>query len=258
MRRLAIGAFYGLIAACAMPLDANGQAASRSSQSPRADQLTGWVVDVVGKPMAGAEVYIAGTERSSVRTDERGQWRIADPPPGPRVVVARQIGYMPVMRELEIGNGLNDTLTLLLRRYPQKLSTVEVRARSAEAATYADIAAERLMQLRVGSGRLFTRDQILRTRPYSIAELITGVPGIVVTRGQSDIVVTTSRAGVGVMNREGMKCQLQFYYNSTPIDNETVATLDPLSFRSVEVYPQALVLSGLPSRPDRCGAVVIN
>jgi hypothetical protein len=31
-----------------------------------------------------------------------------------------------------------------------------------------------------------------------------------------------------------------------------------MSFRSVEVYPNTVLLPGLPMRPDRCGAIIIN
>lgn len=60
------------------------------------------------------------------------------------------------------------------------------------------------------------------------------------------------------MNVEGQLCQLQFFLDNTAIDNESVAALDPLTFRSVEVYPQVVQLTGLAMRPDRCGAIVIN
>lgn len=207
--------------------------------------------------MEQVEVYIAGTAHST-RTDARGRWRFADPPPGPRVVVARRTGYVPYVREVVVGSQGSDTVSLLLRRYPTKLSTVEITARTSNAQADAAIIAERLTQIRVGTGRLFTRDEILRMRPLSIAELIFGIPGIAVARGQNDIVVTTTRAGVGVMNVDGQKCQLQFYLDNTPIANEALPALDPMTFRSVEVYPQAVVLTGLPMRPDRCGAIVIN
>ena len=69
--------------------------------------LTGTVVDVVGKPMEGSDVYIAGTDRS-VRTDARGRWQFEEPPIGPRVLVARQIGFIPYVRDLEIATHLSD------------------------------------------------------------------------------------------------------------------------------------------------------
>jgi hypothetical protein len=220
-------------------------------------ELIGLVLDAAGQPMAQVEVYIAGTDRVA-RSDTRGRWRFADPPAGPHVVVARRSGYVPYVREVVIGSQVNDTLSLLLRRFPTALSAIQVNARSLSAQADAASLAERLMQIRVGTGRLFTRDDILRMRPHSIAEMIFGVPGIAVTTGQTDIVVTSTRAGVGIMNVEGQACQLQFYWDNTPISNEGVRTLDPMTFRSVEVYPQAVLLTGLPMRHDKCGAIVIN
>jgi len=221
------------------------------------DALVGTVVDAAGKPMAQVEVYLAGTDRTT-RTDTLGVWRFTNPPPGPRVVVARRTGYVPYVREVVVGSQGNDTLSLLLRHFPTTLSAVQINARASNAQADAELVAERLTQIRVGTGRLFVRDEILKVRPQSIAELIFGIPGIAVTRGQTDIVVTSTRAGVGVMNVEGQQCQLQFFLDNTPIDNEAVRNLDPMTFRSVEVYPQAVILTGLPLRPGKCGAIVIN
>ena len=228
------------------------------------DLLVGTVVDAVGKPMVDVDVYLA---RAGIRTrtDARGVWRIAEPPAGPQVVVARSIGYVPFLREIVIGSAANDSVHLLLRRYPRTLSAVEITARSNAAAANAEVLAERLMQLKVGAGRLYTRDQILEQRPYSIAELIQGVPGLMVRRGRSDeergqVIATSLRAGTGIMNpnADGSGCPLQFYLDNTPIDNEGVGQLDPLTFRSVEVYPNTVLLPGLAMRPDRCGAIIIN
>ena len=92
----------------------------------------------------------------------------------------------------------------------------------------------------------------------NVPALVFGIPGIAVRRGQGDIVITSTRAGVGIVNVEGQQCLLQVYLDNTPIDNESLVALDPLTFRSVEVYPQTVQLTGLAMRPDRCGAVVIN
>ena len=231
--------------------------ANQDSVRRRENTLVGTVVDVIGKPMNQVEVYIAGTDRA-VRTDSSGVWRFENPPVGPRVVVARQLGYVPYVREVQVGAIAIDTITLVLRRYPRTLSTVEVTARTKLATSAANEIGERLLQMQVGSGRLFTREQILQMRPFSIAELIFGVPGIAVRRGQGEIIVTSTRAGVGIMNVDGQQCQIQFFLNTTPIGNEGVSQLDPMTFRSVEVYPQTVQLTGLPTRNDRCGAIVIN
>jgi hypothetical protein len=256
-----VGRLTGLLSAGAILVaSATAGAQNRAGQDSarrRENILVGTVVDVVGKPMDQVEVYIAGTERT-VRTDTRGVWRFANPPAGPRVVVARQLGYVPYVREVQVGATAIDSIVLVLRRYPRTLSTVEVTARTKLATSAANEMSERLLQMQVGSGRLFTREQILQMRPFSIAELIFGIPGIAVSRGQGEIIVTSTRAGVGIMNVEGRQCQLQFYLNTTPIGNEAVSQLDPMTFRSVEVYPQTVQLTGLPTRNDRCGAIVIN
>lgn len=217
------------------------------------DALTGTVLNVIGRPMPDVEVYIAKTERRA-RTDERGRWRITDPPPGAHVVVARSFGYVPYMREVIIGTASAESIDLVLRRYPNTLTPVEVRAQSNRSAMEADIVAERLTQLKATAGRLFTRAYILEQRPYSMAELIQGVPGIVVRRVGDEIVAQNSRASaVG-----GSGCTLQWFLDITPITAAGVTSLDPLSVRSVEVYPQPVMLPGLPAQTDRCGAIVIN
>ena len=232
-------------------------------------EIVGWVVDAAGKPMMDAEVLIAGTAYSA-RSNARGFWRITDPPTGPRVVLARQIGYVPYARELIVGRAINDTLSLLLRRYPRTLSTVEVTARANSAAASAVAQSDRLIQMRVGSGRLYTRDYILETRPYSIAELVQGVPGLTIQRlrgngTDGEIVATISRNRGGASGTQGVgndglsnACPMQFFLDTSPIEGDQVGQLSPATFRSVEVYPMNVVIPGLPQRGDRCGAIVIN
>ena len=248
------------------PLAAQDRSArTDAAQSPVArGLLIGTVVDAIGRPMPDVDIYLARAGQRA-RTDARGVWRIADPPAGPQVVVARSIGYVPFVREVVVGSAANDSVHLLLRRYPRTLTAVEITARTNAAAANAEVLAERLMQLKVGAGRLYTREQILEQRPYSIAELIQGVPGIVVRRGRSEqerglVIATSLRAGTGIMNpnADGSGCPLQFYLDNTPIENDGVGQLDPMSFRSVEVYPNTVLLPGLPMRPDRCGAIIIN
>jgi hypothetical protein len=239
------------------------------SSRNRSDQLVGWVVDAAGQPMGDAEVVIAGTAYRA-RSDARGLWRIPDPPTGPHVVMARQVGYVPYTREIMVGRSTNDTLSLLLRRYPRTLSTVEVTAKSNAAAASAVAQGERLIQMRVGAGRLYTRDFILETRPYSIAELVQGVPGVSVQRlrgngADGEIVATISRNRGGASGSQGVgndgfsnPCPMQFFLDTSPIEGDQVGRLDPSTFRSVEVYPMNVVIPGLPQRGDRCGAIVIN
>lgn len=261
-----------LVALLLAPFVADAQetaAAPRGRIQRAGPEIVGWVVDAVGKPMGDAEVVIAGTTRSA-RSDARGFWRIPDPPSGPHVVLARQIGYVPYSREVIVGRASNDTLTLLLRRYPRTLSTVEVTEKANAASASAMAQGERLIQMRVGAGRLYTRDYILETRPYSIAELVQGIPGVTVQRmrgngSEGEVVATLSRNRGGASGSQGIgtdglsnACPMQFFLDTSPIEGDQVGRLDPTMFRSVEVYPMNVVIPGLPQRGDRCGAIVIN
>ena len=128
------------------PLAAQDRSArTDAAQSPVArGLLIGTVVDAIGRPMPDVDIYLARAGQRA-RTDARGVWRIADPPAGPQVVVARSIGYVPFVREVVVGSAANDSVHLLLRRYPRTLTAVEITARTNAAAANAEVLAERLM-----------------------------------------------------------------------------------------------------------------
>ncbi len=219
--------------------------------------LEGTVIDPVGQPLARVELYIAGTDVSTV-SDGAGRWRFEDPPAGGRVIHARLLGWIPVTRAVRVTDNVRDTIPLVMRRFPRTLSTVEVRAATNASIRNAAMLAERLMQLRVGTGKLFTREDVLRLQPYSVADLVRTVVGVDVTERDGSVRVTTRRAGTGAMQIKGQGCELQFYLDGHAVDGDLVSTLSPLQFQSVEVHPQNTLLTGLPSYPNRCGAVVIN
>ena len=219
--------------------------------------LVGTVIDPIGQPLARVEVFIAGTEVSTL-SDAAGRWRFENPPAGGRVLHARLLGWIPVTRAVRVSDNVHDTIPLVMRRFPRTLSTVEVRAATNASSKNAALLAERLMQLRVGTGKLFTREDVLRLQPYSVADLVRTVVGVDVTEKDGSIRVTTRRAGTGAMQIKDQGCELQFYLDGHAVDGEVVTTLSPLQFQSVEVHPQNTLLTGLPSYPNRCGAVVIN
>ena len=219
--------------------------------------IVGAVIDPLGRPLANVDIQLVGTNFRT-RSDERGEWRFDEPPDGARVLLARLVGYVPVSLPVRFSDNARDTLPLVMRRVPATLSTVEIRARSDALDRDAALMAERLMQLRVYTGHLFTRDEILRLRPYSAADLIRSVVSINVQERQGQVTATTKRSGIGAMGIKNQPCQLQFYLNGFAIDADDVGTLNPLQFQSVEVHPQSTILSGLPTFKERCGAVVIS
>jgi hypothetical protein len=243
-----------VVAACLVlvttPLASQPAAASTAA-------LLGEVVDVFGQPLADVEVFIAGTALVT-RTDSRGFWTIPNPPRGTRVLGIRKLGYAPVVRAIDISPIRPDTLPIALRRLPRTLSTVTVNATYRGAALDASAMSERLLQLRVSTGKLYTRDSILARNPQSIVDLLMGVPGVLAKREQQGISVVATRAGTGALSVSGTPCPIQFFVNRAAVDIDYVAAMSPMQWQSVEVHPITSLLSGLPAMSGTCGAVVIT
>ncbi|HYW33302.1 MAG TPA: carboxypeptidase regulatory-like domain-containing protein [Gemmatimonas sp.] len=226
-------------------------------------RLVGSVIDLFGQPLANVELRFLGTAKAT-RSDAQGRFRFDDPPAGARVLAARLVGWVPVSIPVSINSGSSDTIPLIMRRFSRTLSTVEVRARTSSADKEAALLAERLMQMRTGTGKLFTRDDILRLQPYSIVELVRGVVGLKIEQSRDVITAVSTRGGIeggGTSGGSGVKgaaCPIQFYLDGQPVDNAVIANLSPLQWRSVEVHPNTALLTGLPVQKERCGAIVIH
>lgn len=218
--------------------------------------LVGDVIDALGQPIADVEVTLVGTGLRT-RTDSRGFWLFRDPPTGAYVLTARRLGYAPINYPINVFAGVADTVNLITARLT-KLTPVQVQSTMDAAGHDATAMAERLLQLRVSTGRLLTRDDILARKPAGVVDLIQGVPGILAQRTARGISVATTRAGTGALQIEGQGCPVQFFLNRQPVDVEDVQALSPLQFRSVEVYPNTSIMTGLPMMSGKCGAVVIT
>lgn len=234
-----------------------GDSAAARGSATNAAPLLGDVIDALGRPMADVEVYLAGTEFRT-RTDSRGFWIFPDPPRGARVLGARALGYAPITRAVNISSRRPDTIPLALRKLPRTLSTVKVQATYDGAKFDATAMAERIMQLRVSTGKLYTRDSILARQPQSMIDLLMGIPGIIARREQQGFSVYSTRSGTGALTAAGSRCPLQFYVNRAAVDIESVAAMSPLQWQSVEVHPITTLLSGLQIVSGTCGAIVIT
>jgi hypothetical protein len=241
----------------ARPAEAQGERPPATDSTRRAGvPLVGDVIDAVGRPLADVEIALVGTNLRT-RTDARGFWMFRDPPTGAYVLTARRLGYAPINHPINVFAGVADTVNLATARL-NKLTPVQVQSTMDAAGRDATAMAERLLQIRVSTGRLLTRDDILARKPAGVVDLIQGVPGILAQRTARGISVATTRAGTGAMQIEGQGCQVQFFLNRQPVDVEDIQSLSPLQFRSVEIYPNTSIMTGLPMMSGKCGAVVIT
>ena len=94
--------------------------------TPRGPQrLTGNVVDVGGRAIAGARVRLLGT-RHVAQSDARGNFALDSVAPGLQVVEARRIGFATTTVSVDVPTSGPAHVTITLKQSVRELDTVRV------------------------------------------------------------------------------------------------------------------------------------
>jgi hypothetical protein len=209
-------------------------AAFAQSESRRG-VIVGVVSDTALRPIAGADVAIAG---STVRitTDSLGRFRIINVPAGRFVLTARSIGRAPAANLIEV--GANDTLNLsfTLETSAQLLSTVVVKERVLSKGL-----AGFDQRRKTGMGRFLTHEDIDAKRMNTIADLLRTTPGIH---------LEPTRTGGSTAVANGLSsCPLQVYLDGMPMSGANGTTMTepfdlsylppPNQVAAIEIYSQS-------------------
>jgi hypothetical protein len=100
--------------------------ASVAGQTPDGATVTGVVVDAItGAPLAGSAVRIDGLERSTT-TGPNGEFQLRGVPPGRRLIIVRQLGYVQ-LREALVVQSDGGPLRLELQPDPVMLQAIRVQ-----------------------------------------------------------------------------------------------------------------------------------
>jgi hypothetical protein len=129
--------------------------------------ITGKVHDKAGQPIPSAEVTIFATKLKVLTTDS-GTYRITDVPPGKYWIGVRRLGYEPVAFTATIKANTSRDFEVELEALPQRLSEQKIIARSKFGHRYDDFDRRR----RSAWGYFFTRDDIEKRHPYSLASVV--------------------------------------------------------------------------------------
>lgn len=125
-------------------------------------------------PIADANVMIAGTQRVS-RTDDNGQYRIADMPAGTYTVRVTRLGYSSANRQVTVGESGNVTADFVLQTSTVQLEQVVVTATGAT---------ERKRENGNDVGIIKPGDKVsLAAEPNLTSALAAKTPGLVITQG---------------------------------------------------------------------------
>jgi iron complex outermembrane receptor protein len=137
----------------ALPAQAGGSVAGTVTAAPS------------GEPLEGVRIAVGGTSRAAV-TNPRGEYRIAELPPGDYTITATMIGREPARRAAAVRAGATTTADFALRQGSLLLSDVVVTAtRGAEPAKNVAATVHVLPRSVIASSPARTTDDLLREVP---------------------------------------------------------------------------------------------
>ena len=204
-------------------------------------RLGGVVHNDKGKPVANAEVTVAGTGVDA-RTQQDGAYALAGLPAGTQTVEVRVIGFEPKRYTVDLSRGHLTTLDITLDRPVQTLEAVQIYGKGNAAF------AEFQRRLRAGWGHFLTPADIAKRHPLQVTDLFRTMPGVR---------VAPWRGGYALLMRGN--CRPTVYLNGMRMDDNAATELDQFANASeitaVEVYTPA----GRPMEfwGNGCGSVVI-
>ena len=125
-----------------------------------------------GKPLPGAQVSI--TNGPETRTNERGEWTIADAPVGTRMLEARALGYYPDRRRVDVIAGA-PLVHVALSTLRAVLDTVRISAsRNGNVRNLMEFQDRK----RSGQGRYLTNADILEQNPILTSQPFRSMSGV--------------------------------------------------------------------------------
>ncbi len=213
--------------------------------------LRGTVRKPDGTPLPGARVGMWGSGMEAV-TDEAGSFRLGALPTGTFTMEARAIGFVPVRRPVDV--------------HPEGETLTELRMESM--ATYLDtvkVVAERLFTSRrmqefeerrkSGFGYFFDEQAIERRNPFTVADVMRMVPGVIVMPGRASGNVVAMRGA-----SFSAYCVPAVFIDGVQVFNDD-GNLDALvnvqDIKAVEVYSRTGSLPAQFQTLRGCGSIVI-
>lgn len=219
----------------------------------------GTVRNSSGVAIAGAEVWIDGTERRTVSNDS-GEFHL-DRAPGGRVkVMVRRIGFRPDSKRVALTAGDVRQVEFVLEGLAEELEAVLVTARAQTSGRMQEFWARRM----VGLGVFVTRAEIDRSRPPRTVDLFRSILGVRIMTSNSGF----SRLVSGRQSISGMRgnsaaangCAMQFYVDGIFMTPGTfsVDEIPPETLEALEVYRgPSEIPARFRQRDTACGLVVI-
>jgi hypothetical protein len=208
-------------------------------------KLSGTVVGVANsQPLAGAVVGIV--DGPQTRTNERGEWSIANAPTGTRRLEVRALGYYPVQRHVNVVAG-STPMRIELSTFKAVLDTVRI---TAKADLFGPDGGGFQRRRRMGLGTFITPADMLRFPVINTSDVFNRVAGVkyeLDDYGQKKFTVRGCAPAIFV-NGANMS-----FMDANDIDT----WVSPKNVAGIEVYSETNVPADFQVGLSGCGAIVI-
>lgn len=219
-------------------------------------RLTGRVTGTTGREVAGAQVWIGGTERRTV-TNASGAYTLDSVPLGTQAFEVRAISYAPQTVILTLTSALSTrdvvlqqaivlpTVTTLGAKTSKNLATFEAHKRSSAGGFF------------VKPARLEGYESLQR-----LHSLVQGLPNVTVTQTNGEWVAIMKRPSTYIGRSPSVPCAPQMFLNGTKTFlsfDALDSMIDPDDLLGVEVYTREIQIPSVYSLPinQPCGLVSV-
>jgi hypothetical protein len=214
--------------------------------------LRGKVVNATGAPMPNVRVEVEGTT-SRALTNAEGAFTLGELPSGTQSVTARQMGFAPVSKPVELSTRETANTTITMSQPVQMLDPIVVTAES-------DLSLDNIgftARKRGMSGTFMDADEVMKRGPNVLTDVFRTVPSLrVVPVSPYDYAVESSRG-----NMLGGNC-VKFWLDGTQYDPVFPGDVDrmipPYNVAAVEVYQGSTVpIQFTSANSSNCAVIVI-
>jgi hypothetical protein len=229
--------------------DSSARAASRRINVGDG-RLSGVVLaEVTGRPLAGAQVGVAGG--SVTRANTQGQWTLTDAPTGTRLLEVRAVGHYPVRVNVDVIDSAPPVRVSMVT-LQSVLDTVKITAQRMGTSNLMEFTNRRRTS---GAGRFLTAADIELRAPVFTGDIFRTIPGLQVEIDANGDNVVTMRSAFSE------RCTPNFYINGQQMNGLTLHDLEtmtrPKDLIGVEIYASNNAPPQFSPAMSGCGSIVI-
>jgi hypothetical protein len=218
--------------------------------------IHGHVADVLGLPVSGVEILVAGDVATS-RTRADGSFLLPAVESGMVTITARRIGFVSQTRTILVGAEPAE-VRLTLRSLPHQLAAVRITAPARFAREDTRLISFNRRRASGGGGTFLTRIEIERTQAHTLSDLLRLMPGFQATRDRRNQMQVTARGN-------GSGCIMKLVLDGVPVqmvDNVVDLVVRLEDVEALELYRGAstapLEYSSVDMRGSAaCGVIVV-